>query len=224
MNRNKLNIIMLSLTFILLCLILFCIVYGRGETQDSGVQQNTSGQNQTGSAAPSGSTDAQLQVPTLETTAATTIATVETTVETTMETTEATTTPETIPETDPDIGAGAAEIAKQQVGKPYQYGTAGPDSFDTSGLIYYCYAQMNISVPRSNSGLAGFGYEVSKEDIRPGDGVFFWSSEPGEPEYLGIYIGDGKVVAAMNSSKPVVEFNMNSAYYTEHFVFVRRFY
>ena len=80
------------------------------------------------------------------------------------------------------------------------------------------------SVPRSNSSLAEYGYIVEKEDILPGDAVFFWSSNPGTAEYLGIYIGDGMVVAALNSSKPVVEFNMNSNYYTEHFVFVRRFY
>lgn len=156
----------------------------------------------------------------------TTLPTTEATTEPTTQPTEA---PTTVPETtehvsDADIGVEVARIAADQVGKPYQYGTAGPDSFDTSGLVQYCFKQCGVSVPRSNRELAEYGYIVDKENIRPGDGVFFWSSAPGTAEYLGIYIGNGMVVAAMNSSKPVVEFNMNSAYYTEHFVFVRRFY
>lgn len=148
----------------------------------------------------------------------------ETTEPTTVPTTEATTVPETTEEEKHDIGAMAAKVASEQIGKPYKYGTAGPDSFDTSGLVQYCFKQSGVSVPRSNSSLAEYGYVVDKDDILPGDAVFFWSSIPGTAEYLGIYIGNGMVVAAMNSSKPVVEFNMNSSYYTEHFVFVRRFY
>ena len=156
----------------------------------------------------------------------------ETTNETTEATTEPTTTPTTMATTVPettevlfaDIGLQAAQMAVQQVGKPYAYGSAGPDAFDTSGLVQYCFKQCGISIPRSNSALAGYGYVVDKEDILPGDAVFFWSKTPGTPEYLGIYIGDGKVVASLNSSKPVTQFDMNSTYYTEHFVFARRFY
>ena len=227
MNRNKLNIIMFSLTFILLCLIIICLVY-----MDD-IRNALNGSSETSnSEAFSWATLPQESSDTLSTSATETtfptFATVETTVPTTVETTEATTVPtteaETVPDSDPDIGELAAEVARQQIGKPYQYGGAGPDSFDTSGLVQYCYKMAGISIPRSNSALAAFGYTVDKEDIRPGDAVFFWSEEPGVPEYLGIYIGDGMVVAAMNSSKPVVEFNMNSAYYTEHFVFIRRFY
>ena len=36
--------------------------------------------------------------------------------------------------------------------------------------------------------------------------------------------GDGIVIACLNSSMPVMELNLNSGYYTEHFVFARRFY
>ncbi len=151
-------------------------------------------------------------------------ATEATTEPTTVPTTEATTVPETTDAVAADIGLKAAQVAAAQVGKPYQYGSAGPDAFDTSGLVQYCYQQCGISIPRSNSALAEHGYIVDKEDILPGDAVFFWSSNEGTAEYLGIYIGNGMVIAALNSSKPVTQFDMNSAYYTEHFVFARRFY
>ncbi len=159
-----------------------------------------------------------------ETTQATEETTEVTTEPTTQPTTEETTVPVTTEQVATETGILVAKTAAEQIGKPYQYGTAGPDSFDTSGLVQYCFKQCGISLPRSNSALAETGYIVDKEDILPGDAVFFWSSTPGTAEYLGIYIGNGMVVAAMNASKPVVEFNMNSSYYTEHFVFVRRFY
>lgn len=227
MNRKKLNIIMFSLTFILLCLIIVCLVYIEDiRNALNGSAETLAGEEFSWATLPQGSGGTSTtSVP--ETTQPT-FATVETTAPTTVETTEATTIPtteaDTVPDSDPDIGETAAEVARQQIGKPYQYGGTGPDSFDTSGLVQYCYKMAGVSIPRSNSALADFGYTVEKDDIRPGDAVFFWSKEPGVPEYLGIYIGDGMVVAAMNSSKPVVEFNMNSAYYTEHFVFIRRFY
>ena len=148
----------------------------------------------------------------------------QTTDPTTQPTTEEATVPETTEQDLGDVGMVAAKTAVKQLGKPYQYGTAGPDSFDTSGLLQYCFQQAGVSIPRSNSAQAEYGYVVDKEDIAPGDAVFFWSSNPGIPEYPGIYVGNGMVIAAMNSSKPVVQFDMNSSYYTEHFVFVRRFY
>lgn len=218
MNRNKIIISVLLLTFSLLLFAgAWFIKKGTLEKpndetnpiKDSAVSDFTT--------VPSIITTTSPAETTQETTEATTEAT-------TMPTTEATTVPETTEAASADIGLKAAQVAAAQVGKPYQYGSAGPDAFDTSGLVQYCFKQCDISVPRSNSALAGYGYTVDKENIRPGDAVFFWSSTPGTPEYLGIYIGDGKVVAAFNSSKPVTQFDMNSTYYTEHFVCVRRFY
>lgn len=214
MNRNKLKIIILLAVFALLCVfgvLWFCHNYTQilpEETTD-----------------PTGDSTAVSTTPVTTLPPETTEETTEPTTEsTTAPTTEATTVPETTEATLADIGLKAAQIAKAQLGKPYQYGTAGPDSFDTSGLVQYCYKECGVQIPRSNSALASHGYIVDKEDILPGDAVFFWSTNPGVPEYLGIYTGDGIVVAALNSSKPVMELNMNSGYYTEHFVCVRRFY
>ena len=214
MNRNKLKIIILLAVFALLCVfgvLWFCRNYTEmipEETTD-----------------PAGNSIAVSTTPVTTLPPETTEETTEPTTEpTTMSTTEATTVPETTEAVLADIGLEAAKIAKAQLGKPYQYGTSGPDSFDTSGLVQYCYKECGIQIPRSNSALASHGYIVDKADILPGDAVFFWSTNPGVAEYLGIYTGGGIVVAALNSSKPVMELNMNSSYYTEHFVFIRRFY
>lgn len=218
MNRSKRRIIMILLVFTVLCILAFCAIFQRyseplpEETLD--FVADTSGNVLPTPIIPAGTLPSETTVETAHATTESTIA----------PTTEATTVPETTELVSADIGLKAAQIASGQVGKAYQYGSAGPDTFDTSGLVQYCFKQCGISIPRSNSALASYGYVVDREDIIPGDAVFFWSSSEGTAEYLGIYVGDGMVVAALNPSKPVTQFNMNSSYYAEHFVFARRFY
>lgn len=225
MNANKLRLLMFVLVFIALTLGILCLALDK-LPQWSGQPNSPSEETQqtsqpTQSVQPSTTAPAATTEPTQETTAETTEATTEAT---TMATTEATTVPETTEMVETDIGYAAAMLALEQIGKPYRYGGAGPDDFDASGLLQYCFAEQGVSVPRSTSGQADFGYLVAREELKPGDAVFFWSSNPGTPEYVGIYIGNSIVVASMNSSKPVLEFNMDTNYYKEHFVFARRFY
>lgn len=218
MNRNKLKIITLLLFFLLVMILLALRLFdNHTEVLTNQTEPSTSSEITNKPIIP----DTPTTTLSAETTVVTTAATTE---PTTIPTTETTVTTETMEVVSGDIGLNAAKIAMAQIGKPYQYGSAGPDAFDTSGLAQYCYQQCGISIPRSNSALASHGYIVDKESVLPGDAVFFWSSKPGTAEYLGIYIGNGMVVAALNSSKPVVQFDMNSNYYTEHFVFARRFY
>ena len=115
-------------------------------------------------------------------------------------------------------------MAKGTLGTPYELGGNGPDSFDTSGLIYYCFGQLDISVPRTVSGQATFGTAVEKADLQPGDVVFFWTVNEGVAEYVGIYIGNGKFIAARNSQHPVSEMNMNIDYFKERYVTARRYW
>lgn len=99
-------------------------------------------------------------------------------------------------------GSSVVEIALAQVGKPYVWAAAGPDSFDCSGLVVYCYAQLGISLPHSSqslynrvSSLGNLVYSVS--ELSPGDLVFWGYSGSGSSIYhVGIYIGNGKYVHA----------------------------
>ncbi|SDL55245.1 C40 family peptidase [Tessaracoccus oleiagri] len=85
--------------------------------------------------------------------------------------------------------------ALAQVGKQYVMGTAGPNTFDCSGLTSYAYRQVGISLPRtSRAQYSGAGRAVSLSDIQPGDLVFYYSG----PSHVGIYIGNGKIVHAAN--------------------------
>jgi cell wall-associated NlpC family hydrolase len=81
--------------------------------------------------------------------------------------------------------------ACRQLGKPYVYGATGPDSFDCSGLVQYCYNQsLGISLARDTYGQVNEGNEVSSDALQPGDLVFPHAS------HVQIYIGDGNVIEA----------------------------
>lgn len=55
----------------------------------------------------------------------------------------------------------------------YKYGAAGPNHFDCSGFVYYCFGQYGIKLPRSSRDMFLVGQKVKKEDLQPGDLVFF---------------------------------------------------
>ena len=107
---------------------------------------------------------------------------------------------------------------------PYEYGGSGPGTFDTSGLVHFCFKESGINAPRLVSEQANYGVAVEKEDLQPGDVVFFYFEEEGKPEYVGIYVGGGSFVAARSSAGTVGEMTMSSGYYADHYVGARRYY
>ena len=131
--------------------------------------------------------------------------------------------PDDTPTTENTLGAAVVTLAKEQLGKPYAAMGAGPDNFDTSGLITYCYQQQGITLPHRTSGLVTSGVEIAKEDLQPGDVVFFYQNTEGKAEYPGIYTGNGTFIAVSSSQNAVVERSMTSNYYTQHYVTARRY-
>jgi len=93
----------------------------------------------------------------------------------------------------------AVDTARAQVGKAYQYGAAGPDSYDCSGLTQYAYRSAGIELPHSSRSQTELGTPVNRADLLPGDLVFFY-----EPvSHVGIYVGDGQMVDAGDESTGV---------------------
>ena len=93
----------------------------------------------------------------------------------------------------------AVDTARAQVGKAYEYGGNGPDSFDCSGLTSYAYRSAGIELPRRSADQATVGTPVARADLQPGDLVFYY-----EPiSHVGIYVGDGVIVHAGTESTGV---------------------
>lgn len=69
----------------------------------------------------------------------------------------------------------AQRVATNQIGDWYRYGTAGPNTFDCSGLTYYSYAKAGVRLPRTSDGQARAARRVSRHWMRRGDLMFFHS-------------------------------------------------
>ena len=93
----------------------------------------------------------------------------------------------------PSSGAAstAVSVALAQVGKPYQWGAAGPDSFDCSGLVTYAYAAAGISLPHYTGAQWADTTQIPLADAQPGDLIFFNGLS-----HVGIYLGGGSMVDA----------------------------
>lgn len=96
-----------------------------------------------------------------------------------------------------DSGQRAVEAAKSQLGKPYQWGASGPDSYDCSGLTQWAWGQAGVSIPRVSQSQYDWTIPVSRGELRPGDLVFFDRSGTGNQiHHVAMYIGGGDVIEA----------------------------
>jgi cell wall-associated NlpC family hydrolase len=95
-------------------------------------------------------------------------------------------------------GLAAVRVAEQQIGKPYVWGGAGPDSFDCSGLVMWSYDQVGVHLDHWTGDQWNEGAHVSRAQLRPGDLVFFAynTSDPATIHHVGMYIGNGEMVEA----------------------------
>lgn len=114
------------------------------------------------------------------------------------------------------------ELAKSLTGAPFEWGAAGPETFDNSGFVCYCFAQNGVIVPRITADMLSSGLSVERESLLPGDLVFF-SFDGGTPSYVGIYIGDGQFIAENSEESPVAIRDMATGYYSGIFVCARRY-
>jgi cell wall-associated NlpC family hydrolase len=97
------------------------------------------------------------------------------------------------------IGLRAVAFAKANIGKPYRYGAAGPGAFDCSGLVMSAFRKAGVDLPRTSAAQSRVGTPVSRDQLKPGDLLFFYSPV----SHVGIYIGGGMMVHASTSGEPV---------------------
>ena len=106
-------------------------------------------------------------------------------------------------------GQAALAFAKAQIGKPYGWGSAGPNSFDCSGLTSAAWASVGVSLPRTSQAQYNAGTSVSRGDLQPGDLVFYY----GGISHVGIYAGGGQIVHASRPGKPIGYASLDSMPY-----------
>jgi cell wall-associated NlpC family hydrolase len=97
------------------------------------------------------------------------------------------------------VGAQALQAAISRLGDPYVWGAAGPSQFDCSGLVMWAYAQVGIALPHYTGSQWNSGVHVSRNDLEPGDLIFFFPNI----SHVGMYIGNGMMINAPNFGEDV---------------------
>lgn len=97
------------------------------------------------------------------------------------------------------VGAQALAAAKTKLGMPYVWGADGPNAFDCSGLMTWAFEKAGKDLPRTSAAQSEVGEPVGKDELKPGDMVFFYDPV----SHVGIYAGNGKVLHASTSGEPV---------------------
>jgi cell wall-associated NlpC family hydrolase len=98
------------------------------------------------------------------------------------------------------LGEEALRAALSRRGDPYVWGAAGPSQFDCSGLVLWAYAQEGIHLDHFTGDQWNEGVHVSRNQLQPGDLVFFYPTI----SHVGMYIGDGLMVDAPDFGQDVM--------------------
>lgn len=101
--------------------------------------------------------------------------------------------------------SGVAGLARKQLGKRYVFGTAGPNTFDCSGLVKWVYAQYGVSLPHSATAQSRVGRAVNINNMaewKPGDILIYGRGS--RITHAAIYVGGGMSVHALNKNRPVI--------------------
>jgi len=106
--------------------------------------------------------------------------------------------------------------AMAQIGAAYRYGGADLEGFDCSGLVYFIHQQLGYSAPRTAQQQYDASRRIAREDLQPGDLVFFRFSGS-RISHVGIYAGAGRFVHAPQTGRNVELKGLDDAFYAQHF-------
>lgn len=106
-----------------------------------------------------------------------------------------------VPASAGDLDDAALDVAVQQIGDAEASGGTGPDSFDCSGLTSYSFRQAGAEIPRTAQAQYDASTKKSQSAKEPGDLIFF--ADGGSIYHVGIYEGDGKMIATSSSQGSV---------------------
>jgi cell wall-associated NlpC family hydrolase len=93
----------------------------------------------------------------------------------------------------------AIQVALSKVGSTYVAGGSGPNTFDCSGLTSFAYAAAGVMLPHSSRAQSTLGRRVERNELQPGDLVFYYSPI----SHVALYIGNGMIVHARTQGVPL---------------------
>jgi hypothetical protein len=130
------------------------------------------------------------------------------------------------PEVKPDYAPAQDMLlqAMSLIGVKYKWGGATPEAgLDCSGFVRYVFQNsMNIALPHNALGMAQSGASINKEELKPGDLVFF-NTLGRTFSHVGIYMGDNRFIHSPRAGKSVEITNLNQSYWNSRFTGARRY-
>jgi cell wall-associated NlpC family hydrolase len=112
---------------------------------------------------------------------------------------------EDTPRSGSTAGDQAAAAAQSQVGTPYQWGGRTPGvGFDCSGLTSWSWEQAGVAIPRTSRDQYAATERIGREDLRPGDLVFY-AANGSTISHVAMYVGNDTLVHGRSSVARVSE-------------------
>ena len=102
----------------------------------------------------------------------------------------------------------AVAFAYAQLGKPYQWGATGPDSYDCSGLAQAAWAAAGVAIPRDTYEQWAALPHIASSAIQPGDLLYYDGVG-----HVAIYVGDGYIIDAPQTGLDVEKIPMDTGWY-----------
>ncbi|MFD8985776.1 NlpC/P60 family protein [Streptomyces sp. NPDC059564] len=98
-----------------------------------------------------------------------------------------------------EAGKRAVQFATAQMGKPYEWGAVGPNTYDCSGLTSQAWLAAGRGIPRTSQEQLRLLPKVALKDMRPGDLIIYFD----DASHVGMYVGDGAMVHAPRPGRNV---------------------
>ena len=127
----------------------------------------------------------------------------------------------------PTVGAGGAGVVKNAMaylGSAYVFGGTSPGGFDCSGFVWYVHKVSGIGISRGIWGQLNGGPRITMANLVPGDTVFFANTYMAGLSHVGIYIGGGRFVHAVDESRGVGISGLGEAYWSSRYIGAARLF
>ena len=118
-------------------------------------------------------------------------------------------------------GYSVSSSALSLRGVPYRMGGTDPNGFDCSGLVSYVFSQHGLLMPREAREQFKVGKTVPRDQLEPGDLVFFTTVAPGA-SHVGIAIGGDQFVHAPSERGVVRVDQLSTDYWSTRYIGAKR--
>ncbi|WP_457638910.1 C40 family peptidase [Persephonella sp.] len=123
----------------------------------------------------------------------------------------------------PSFQKNIVDLAIGLLGIRYRFGGESIWGMDCSAFVQKVYAIAGIDLPRTARYQAKYGMYVSRENLQPGDLLFF-RTYARFPSHVGIYIGEGKMIHASSAGKRIMISDIDKDFYLRNFLFAKRLF